>query len=854
MKRVLTSVLLLFGSYVTFATHLVGGEFEILHLEDDRYLFRQIQYFDVVNGNPQAKDQEIFASIFRKRDNAFVRSINMIYRTESLVPYTNPECTNDRLVTNKIIYSTEVTLHPLQFSDPEGYYMVWERCCRNSIITNIQGPDETGQTFYMEFPPIRKNDEEFRNSSPQLFPPLSDYACVNRFYYVDFRGTDPDGDSLVYSLNTPSNSSQFEPLPAPKPAPHPTVTWSPGISSDYQIPGNPTLAINSKGFLTVTPSEEGLFVFSVKCEEYRDGTKIGEVIRDFQLFVIDCPAPGEAPEIQAKAPGSDVFLPELDTIVLKNDDAKCFDFSIIDRDGSETITMRAVPVNFDAELDGIFSKNVGTIDQPEDTFAVEVCLPDCPFLQDEPYIVDIIAQDFTCPQSLMDTLRLIVLVEPPPNQAPLFTSPVEETITATFIEGSVINYEFTAEDKDLDSLLLTIVGDDFEWGEYGITIDTTVFEAGKIAFGLQWDTNCQLYPFGEKNEFQLKLYVDDADQCNLDNRDSITLNITVELPANNAPIVLIDNEPDDQELTVYIEDNLHFDIRAFDGDPTDLIVLDAQGVGFDLEDIGIVFEGKSGNSNVETALSWQIECGDVDLDQQDEFEMLIIVEDEDKCKVSNADTALIRLHVLPPKNSAPEILVNGEPPQDTVFVTAGNLLDLNVSGHDAEDDLISMYLQEEDLAGELGITFEPISGRSNISTDFLWQTDCSLLSDDFQDGIYSFTIILDDNKCIVPMSDTLRMSIAIQDERINYDFLPPNVFTPNSSDDINETYFVPDLPGNNCERQFKNVVIYNRYGIEVYSSAELDFHWDGEDHPTGVYYYLISYTDFSIKGTLSILR
>jgi gliding motility-associated-like protein len=104
------------------------------------------------------------------------------------------------------------------------------------------------------------------------------------------------------------------------------------------------------------------------------------------------------------------------------------------------------------------------------------------------------------------------------------------------------------------------------------------------------------------------------------------------------------------------------------------------------------------------------------------------------------------------------------------------------------------------------------------------------------------------------MSDTLRMSIAIQDERINYDFLPPNVFTPNSSDDINETYFVPDLPGNNCERQFKNVVIYNRYGVEVYSSAELDFHWDGEDHPTGVYYYLISYTDFSIKGTLSILR
>ena len=187
---------------------------------------------------------------------------------------------------------------------------------------------QAGQTFYIEFPPIGKNGEEFRNSSPQLFPPLSDYACVDRFYYVDFRGTDPDGDSLVYSLNTPFNSSEYVPLPDPTPAPHPTVNWSPGISDSYQIPGNPTLQINSEGFLTVTPSEEGLFVFSVKCEEFRDGIKIGEVVRDFQLFVIDCPDPGYAPEIVVKAPKSDVFTSELDTIKLAVEDDKCFDFRI----------------------------------------------------------------------------------------------------------------------------------------------------------------------------------------------------------------------------------------------------------------------------------------------------------------------------------------------------------------------------------------------------------------------------------------------------------------------------------------------------------------------------------------------
>lgn len=853
-KAVLISALLCFCGYFSIATHIVGGEFEILHIEGDRYLFRQIQYFDVINGNPQAKDQLIDASIFRKRDNVFVRSVRMNYLSESYVPYTNPTCTNDRLVTNRIVYSTEVVLDPSQFSDPNGYYMVWERCCRNNIITNIVKPEETGQTFYLEFPPIRHKNKEFRNSSPQLFPPLSDYACVNRFYYVDFRGTDPDGDSLVYSLNTPSNSSEFDPLPTPTPAPHPTVNWVAGINSSYQIPGNPTLLINKKGFLTVTPSEEGLFVFSVKCEEYRDGRKIGEVIRDFQLYVIDCPDPGIPPEIEVKAPGSDIFASEIDTITLKVDDAKCFDFKIIDRDGSETITMRAEAVNFEANIESILSASIGYINQPEDTMGVQVCLPDCPYLQNEPFIIDIITQDFTCPLPLMDTMRLIVLVEPPPNQPPKFIEPIQDEITATFIEGSVIDLHFLAEDNDLDSLLLFVEGDGFELADYGISIDTLIFENGKIDFSLNWDTDCQVYPFGLKNEFQLKLYVEDVDQCQLDNRDSITLNITIDLPDNNVPIVLVDNEHANKELTVNIEDDLYFDIRAFDGDPTDLIILDAIGIGFNLEDVGIEFTMQEGKSSIKTNLQWQIGCDDVNLSQQELYEILVIVEDEDKCKVQNADTVALNLTVLPPINHPPEILVNGEVLKDTLYVDAGNLLDLDITGFDQDNDNILLKLRDNREAESLGVLFDAVEGFSSVYSAFSWQTDCSLLEDQFQSGIYNFPIVLDDDKCLVPLSDRLDLVVVVQDKDIDYDFLPPNVFTPNAQDEINKTYYVPNLPGNNCERQFEKVAIYNRFGVEVFTSSQRDFHWTGDNYPSGVYYYLISFSDFAVKGTVSILR
>lgn len=852
-KFVLISVLQLFLGSLSFATHIVGGEFEMIHVEGDRYIFRQIQYFDVVNGNPEAKDELINAYIFRKKDNVFVRSIIMNIQSESYVPYTNPECTNDRLITNRIVYSTEVSLSPNMFSDPEGYYMVWERCCRNNIITNIVKPDETGQTFYMEFPPIRKDGAEFRNSTPQLFPPLSDYACVNRFYYVDFRGFDPDGDSLVYSLVTPKNSSEYTPLPTPTPAPHRNVTWVSGINSTYQIPGNPTLDVSEKGFLTVTPSSEGLFVFSVKCEEFRDGKKLGEVVRDFQLFVIDCPNPGMAPEIQVKAPASDIFIKELDTIKLSVEDSKCFDFRIKDKDGSETVIIRAEPVNFEANLQSILSTDIGYLNLPDDTLGVQICLPDCPYLQNEPFIIDVIAQDFTCPQPLMDTLRLIVLVEPPPNQAPKFIEPVQDEITASFTEGSIINIAFNVEDKDLDSLLLYVEGVGFDLAQYGIEIDTLIFEKGKIDFNLNWNTDCQIYPFGLKNEFQLKFYVEDVDICGLDNLDSVTLNITIDLPANNIPIVLIDNEHENKELTVRIEDDLNFNIRAMDGDPTDQLVLDAIGVGFDLESIGIDFEKQIGSSNVGTDLHLQIDCDKVNLFQNDVFEILLIVEDLDKCKVPNADTISLTLNVLPPLNNPPEIFVNGEVLEDTIFVDAGNLLDLEIKGFDSDGDLIDLRILEERSLDDLGIDFNPGSGIESVISRFSWETTCSHLSENYGDGIYSFTLLLQDHKCIVPLADTQEMVVVITDEQIDYSFLPPNVYTPNS-DDINESYFVPYLPKNNCANQFQGVSIYNRYGREVFASRERDFHWYGENHPVGVYFYLIRYTDFSVKGTISLLR
>ena len=85
----------------------------------------------------------------------------------------------------------------------------------------------------------------------------------------------------------------------------------------------------------------------------------------------------------------------------------------------------------------------------------------------------------------------------------------------------------------------------------------------------------------------------------------------------------------------------------------------------------------------------------------------------------------------------------------------------------------------------------------------------------------------------------------------------PNVFTPDG-DNINDTFehYVLKTPA-------YRLVIYDRWGREVFSSTDPFVQWDGrtnnQEVPPGVYYYFINGTDcrgqpITFKGTGSLLR
>ena len=846
-------------------THIVGGEFEMVHQSGYDYTFNLIIYFDDVNGNRIILQDEfsLTALIYRKSDNALMRSVTLNKISTTFVPYTNIDCTIESLRTRKLIYTTSVFMSPGVFNDPEGYYIVWERCCRNNTIDNIilVAPNTVGQTFYLEFPPVVDEEgEPFVNSSPILFPPLSDYACVGQYYYVDFAGSDADGDSIVYSMINPLNSSNTTPTPTPSPVPHEDVPWITGVDINNQVPGNPSLNISPTGLLTVTPSMSGLFVFGVKADEYRDGKKIGEVRRDFQMLVIDCPDPGNPPEIFARVKGqADVFKDGSIITFTSDDQPKCLELLVKDTDAPEKLTIRARPVNFSTDISQVLSLNSGFVVNQDDTLKADVCFPDCPYSPNQPMYIDLIAYDDACSLPLSDTVRIGVIIQPPPNNDPEIVVPTAENVVEEVNEGETYNLPIRGIDADNDSMYITAVTQDgFDIADFGMTINTISSIPGELQAEFVWETSCDVYDFTKRTAFDLWVIVDDLDECRQGNGDTLSLSLSVKLPANNDPQVSTDLP--NHTFFAGIGETLDFTVFANDID-NDFINLRVEPIDFPMDFYEIEFDDVEGFGSVSSPFRWELDCSLIDLKFKNEFNFYFIANDRDKCKFPNADTLKVDIIILPPENSEPEISLSEIVVQPMVF-KVGEEVKFNVIGTDIDNDSVFVDLLDREKYEGLDYIFEAVKGVGKVSSLFTWVPSCADITsvpeppsiNQQPNDFYTFSFVVWDNYCINPQYDTLKVEIAVEDIIVdNADFIPPNVFTPNQ-DGYNDYFTIPDLPEDNCDNQFLEITIYNRHGKLVFKDKDRTFKWDGDGASTGMYYYFLRFTNEEYNGVISVLH
>ncbi|MEO9870319.1 T9SS type B sorting domain-containing protein [Ekhidna sp.] len=854
MKKLILTYLLVSCFGLAKAFHIVGGEIEFIYLSDGTYRINLIQYFDEAQSQNPGPDPFVTVYIFRNGDNQLMSTHNLFLALQEDVEYSNIECAIDELQTSRVFYSADVILNPPSYASDDGYYIQWERCCRNDDVDNLVNPSGTGMNYVLEIPPLMRDGEIFKNSSPVLFKPLSDYACVNQLYYVEFTGVDPDGDSLVYSLTTPLNSSSAVAVPIPQPKPHFGITFTSGFSENNMVGGSPPLQISSRGLLTVNPDQTGLFVFAVKVEEYRNGEKIGEVRRDFQMLVVDGCEPPDPPVVDIDIPGNPTFNPEIDILTYTaSDTEKCFDFLVSNVTFGETISLRAEGVNFNEELNEIFTINRVPVGVDGSDLQIEVCIPDCPPIRDAPFILDLIAADNACPLPQLDTVRLTIQVESPPNQVPLASSSSNTIIRN---EGDppysqVIN----GIDTDNDELDITLYIEGIaDPSAHGFDLINVTGTAGNVQGTLTWDTDCEVFDFSEIQNFNLSIIVNDADLCDLPG-DTLFIDAEVLLPANTNPVISLGSTLPSQ---IDLGSTLNTEIIATDSDGDDLTLSFVAG-NFDAEFYGAIFNATSGNSSISSFFNWDLACNaNLFVDGQ-QFELLFIADDDDKCKVKNFDTLRHIMQVNYPSNSSPEF----DPIERVQSLRVNEFVEIEIDAFDPNtQDQITIQFAEGIRPPSSGtLELEPVTGQGRIKALLKWQPECSLLRFGETSSLQDIVIQVSDNACPIQNIDTLKLTFEIFDDSDRQkDFLPPNVFTPNG-DDKNDLFklsgnFDPNqnLPPDNCNNNFEFITITNRAGTPVFESSSRDFVWNGNQFPSGIYYYVIKYTNSEFKGYVHLMR
>ncbi|MCF8318235.1 MAG: gliding motility-associated C-terminal domain-containing protein [Haliscomenobacter sp.] len=287
--------------FTASATHIVGGEIGYRCLGGNQYEITLRVFRDCFNADPTAFFDDpgiigVYASNGLRLSNISLRPIgNDTLRKDLDSCYTsfiNSVCVHTT------VYRSVITLNPRV----GGYHFVYQRCCRNTTISNIVNPTEAGATYDIL---LTEAAMQKCNSSPVVnsWPPV--YVCANQELNVNSAATDVNNDSIAYKLCAPLVGGTLQrPQPIPPTAPpfQPIIWLGPTYSLSNVLGGNNPLTIDvNTGIMKGVPPVLGQFVVAVCFEEYDRFTKnlLSVVRRDFQYNVVNCEVPQatfEAPE------------------------------------------------------------------------------------------------------------------------------------------------------------------------------------------------------------------------------------------------------------------------------------------------------------------------------------------------------------------------------------------------------------------------------------------------------------------------------------------------------------------------------------------------------------------------------
>ena len=357
------------------------------------------------------------------------------------------------------------------------------------------------------------------------------------------------------------------------------------------------------------PTQLGLFVFGIKCSEYRNKEKIGEVRRDFQLKVIPCSSNSD-PTVQVMMPGTrNMYQVGRDTLRLRPESNRCINLRFTDPDPSSNLTLSMAPVNFTGVLPTLTTiKGMVHVPGAPDTLVSQLCFPTCFDTKGKVYLLDVIVADDGCSLPKRDTVRVAFTSMPAPNTAPTLTTTADPATPLRVRLGDVVTFDVIGNDPDNDPVTLDMAGRNFTPASLGAQF-TVAPGSNPTRARFSWRVDCPAVAAGK----MLYEFVFTATASPCAERQTTTIVVPMQIEYINEPPALASTLPpaDPANTTVTVRRPLGSTYEAtftgLDSDQ-DALVLSAAGNGFDLAELGMSFVPTNGKGQATAAFRWDPSC------------------------------------------------------------------------------------------------------------------------------------------------------------------------------------------------------------------------------------------------------
>ena len=288
------------------AEHITGGEIYYTFMEESggNYLYSvTLKLFRNCGSIGAPLDETAAIAVYELGTNRLVKRVSQpLFTARELRLSTPGPCISNA---PEVCYEVGFYNFPVELpASPNGYIIVYQRCCRINGINNIVASGNIGATYTAIIPGTSQVLSGPRNNGAKFEGVDTVIVCAGYSFTYNFGAVDPDAsDVLRYSFcaaypgggpspgNGPNNTS-------PNPPPPP-----PYLGASYNFPFNgteplgPNVTIDpNTGIISGRAPDQGIYVVTVCVEEIRDGKIIAVQRKDLQI----------------KSSGCDIAKPQLD--------------------------------------------------------------------------------------------------------------------------------------------------------------------------------------------------------------------------------------------------------------------------------------------------------------------------------------------------------------------------------------------------------------------------------------------------------------------------------------------------------------------------------------------------------------